>query len=422
MQDTVDVWETQCRSEYQRNVGPNLDLPAKYYTFEMLENAFAFIELHSVSSRLNPFLVLRHGSIADGNTVVLARNDNNPRSSAGDARLSYKLSRGHKYTIEATLAAAPLTGSAAGEFRLEMTLMPIGFEVWPAVELKVGLVILEFGPTMLEFGHQQDHTVAYRINIPTATPTPTPTPLPAHHTPVPTPTPIGDTLPYIGVRVATAVPVAAQTWNHAVATPWPHVVICEEGSILDVSAKVGCDDRNTDGKIIIIEVGKGVKTQYQGDLTGLDGYLFGNDCGKGVACVKPYPMEVQNLSYLFGNLGDGHLKDLQILIEQPAYGFSKKKGVPPSHPRCVWTNNPLKHGASTIEGGENGTFCHLPAMMMHEFGHTFGLADLYEYPNRYTGYLMDDYNVAVAPTPTIPILDIEYVYGIYDIEHSAGPH
>ena len=61
---------------------------------------------------------------------------------------------------------------------------------------------------------------------------------------------------------------------------------------------------------------------------------------------------------------------------------------------------------------------------MHEFGHTVGLSDLYEYPDdrdRYLGSIM------MSPQDTkeitsIPDFDKEYIKQVYRNEHGAKPH
>ena len=47
--------------------------------------------------------------------------------------------------------------------------------------------------------------------------------------------------------------------------------------------------------------------------------------------------------------------------------------------------------------------------MMHEFGHTAGLDDLYKYPNQYPNYLMSYSGKKLS----IPILDIRYINQVY---------
>ena len=63
-------------------------------------------------------------------------------------------------------------------------------------------------------------------------------------------------------------------------------------------------------------------------------------------------------------------------------------------------------------------FEYLPSIMMHEFGHTLGLTDLYEYPGQYPGYLMTSNEKQTA----IPAKDINYVEQVYRNGHGTEPH
>ena len=82
---------------------------------------------------------------------------------------------------------------------------------------------------------------------------------------------------------------------------------------------------------------------------------------------------------------------------------------------------------------------YLPMTMIHEFGHTAGLDDLYKYQIEsptptpvYPGYLMDndwprypDYLMTISsgtPRPVIPQKDIEYLEQVYRNEHGSEPH
>ena len=205
--------------------------------------------------------------------------------------------------------------------------------------------------------------------------------MPPTRTPVPTPTPFIGPLPFAtatptplpdpGVVVPTAIPVAAKAWNRAVATPWPRVLFCKAGS---------CGSRNSDGRRVVIDVVDGGVDKTASLLN-----LTNSSCGTLAACVKPDPiLFVLNLN----PTGNGHLGNLSMLIEQPAWHYD---AVSRTHTRYVWTDKVGDHNIpADLRDGTQGRFRYLPGLLMHEFGHTAGLEDLYkpEYGSRYTGYLM----------------------------------
>ena len=86
---------------------------------------------------------------------------------------------------------------------------------------------------------------------------------------------------------------------------------------------------------------------------------FNTDCGTGYACVK------------IGNEDtyDGHLEDLAVVFEEPAY----HEGT-----RIYWTNNSSLNNQPYTDppGVVIGTWFHAKRIMIHELGHTLGIADL----------------------------------------------
>ena len=87
-----------------------------------------------------------------------------------------------------------------------------------------------------------------------------------------------------------------------------------------------------------------------------------------------------------------------------------------THTRYVWTSDPRQHGVELSEGekaeagGANSGYTHqwlyAPWLVMHEFGHTAGLTDLYKYEG-YSGYLMNDYSTYRAKA--LAGLDVDYI-------------
>ena len=367
------VWNNSCSSRYQQLQGIG-DIPAKYYIFTLTkDDSHVIVDLAAGSSTtgLDPYLVLWETSASTYFFNDKMTNDDNDEeymrtNPTKDSRIALELPAG-TYTIEATLAEAPPASSTAREF---------------ALDIKVAEVI----PYL---GHQADFTVEYRIGTPVPTPTPTPTPDPLN------PTPPSPQLPNAAVIIPTAIPDAAEAWNDAVSTSWPHVLMCEEGN---------CGSRNTDKKWVVVDVVDGSVHKTSSLLNPLN-----TSCGYGTACVKPSPiLSVWNLD----PPGNGHMGNLSMLIEEPAWL---------GETRAVWTDVPSLHDDEVrLRDGTKGVYRHALAVVMHEFGHAAGLDDLYkeEYGGKYPGYVMED----ERETTSIPDLDRDYLRQVYRNEHGAKPH
>ena len=237
-------------------------------------------------------------------------------------------------------------------------------------------------------GHQQDHTVMYELGTGTST----------------------------GV-ISESIQVAARAWNDSsLGTSWPNLLICEEGSH-------GCASLNTDGHKVTIQVAD----------------QWSPGCGPYIsACVRPKTIAADEAFHTFNkhtkegtNPGKSapwqHMKDLHMIIDDPAqkYDITTKKYTP-----VLWTRDYTLDNTNEPTGE---LWIYLPGLVMHEFGHTLGLADLYNYPG-HPGYLMTDNRVIAdtmkagghhpsrAPAPAIPRKDIDYVRQVYRNGHGTEPH
>ena len=157
---------------------------------------------------------------------------------------------------------------------------------------------------------------------------------------------------------------------------------------------------------------------------------FGDaDCGANIACVKPRGAGDVGAFVNFGlNGGESapwqHMENLTMVIEDPPWRYNEENDV---HTEYEWTNNRSQHG-NLVAPGMSKTYRYLPSVVMHEFGHTLGLTDLYNYTG-YSGYLMDDSHWWLTSSPPltslhppIPRLDIDYVKQVYRNEHGTQAH
>ena len=234
-------------------------------------------------------------------------------------------------------------------------------------------------------GHQEDHTVMYELGTGTFT-----------------------------SEISQSIVAAAKAWNDSsVGTSWPDLRICKKGSS-------GCESRNTDGHKVEIKV--------VGRL----------GCGDDIACVPHTKGEAFLTFYKDGGKSAPwqHMEDLEIRIENPAQIYDRDKQ---ESTIVLWT---LDYTRDNTRTKASDLRIYLPGLVMHEFGHTFGLYDLYEYSGdtydydnniypEYPGYLMTDHHVIAdtmtkagsrMPTPVLPRKDIDYVREVYRNGHGTEPH
>ena len=219
--------------------------------------------------------------------------------------------------------------------------------------------------------------------------------------------------------IGLAIPQAAAAWNTAVNSGWPNVFVCTDSG----SAALQCGSKNTDGFQTTIKTASGAAGPGRGSTTpvadtgvdnqvvqaitkavgGLSNFFaspvigrlssafinklvaneFGHtDCGLSTACVRPKGnLDIEAYVRYFVDEGKSapgqHMRNLEMVIEDPAWSYG---GNPAKHTKIRWTLNRHRDGDPILTTDEE--YRYLPAVVMHEFGHTLGLADLYLEPSR----------------------------------------
>ena len=141
------------------------------------------------------------------------------------------------------------------------------------------------------------------------------------------------------------------------ATLTPGITFCEFN---------GCGTSNSDGGVVTINVVDGSPGQPQ-------------VCGDGLACVT------------YGPANGAHRINVTMLIEQPVYASGQQ---------FYWTNDD-----GVVNGA--GPWVYLPGVVMHEFGHTWGLWHPHPTPGL---SIMGPANNAALPSSD----DVEAMHAVND--------
>ena len=219
-------------------------------------------------------------------------------------------------------------------------------------------------------GHQADHTAQYRIG---RQPDPRKPENPQHYDPQ--------------VRIPAGISEAVIQWNaSSAATGSPGLQICE----------LPCQGRLNDNKVITIDASNS-----------------NSACGEGLAGIK-YPSGRFDSS--------GHKVHQNMVIESPAKsGYRGGRTV-------LWTNDIRLHDVLPVgyDLSSRAIYFYFPHAVLHEFGHTFGLADLsnHGYFSDLQGSIMR-YREGVFTS--LPSADVTYLREVYTnhTAHTTGannPH
>ena len=236
----------------------------------------------------------------------------------------------------------------------------------------------------------------------------------------------------LNTDIPAAIAAAASAWNRAVGSTNPRLLFCKDDSARNNANEclVSGTDKNRDNTDVLINVVSGNNSGWihRQDAV-LPAILGANHCGSTYACVKPrgFASQLQFLANIdklrWLPINEKHLLDLTMVIEEPAWSYSsgteRFTGI-------FWTDDASKHldPVNPTERQEipglNPSFAYIwiyaPGVVMHEFGHTAGLTDLY----RFTGYP----NYLMGParnydSTSIPSEDKAYIRQVY---HNHSPH
>ena len=179
----------------------------------------------------------------------------------------------------------------------------------------------------------------------------------------------------------------AAKWNRAANGI---VELCERGT---------CGG-SSDGRVMPVRVLAGSKQSQ--DTATFDGWTDSTgrqiiDCGSTTACV------------LYNYDRNNHITRVEMRIENPAWQYDALGTATP----VQWTNRRTLHN-KVIDGK---LVRYLPATVLHELGHSFGLDDLRWIGSPFTGYLMHEADKHTS----VPLTDQAYLFQVYR-HHMADGH
>ena len=241
----------------------------------------------------------------------------------------------------------------------------------------------------------------------------------------------------------TAIAIAATVWNRTIASESPryHAAVCEknvgecsQAVVHPVSPASDSSDQRTTPKLNLdddyttIRVVVGNVRNIRDIGHPLSGTVY-SDCGSASACVVDHIPSQFELSK--------HLRGIDMRVEDPAYVFypvhdEQGNVVIRRSARVYWVNDESYIGTEKVNGKEVGKWryrmCHadiavapgsaycawryLPGVLMHEFGHTFGL--IHHDLNTYKGVMAYGY-MYTSPTS----VDMGHMRSIY-ADHSPN--
>lgn len=266
-------------------------------------------------------------------------------------------------------------------------------------------------------GHQQDHTIKYkigRVQPPRTSPQPT--------------NPVEDPATVLEVALSRS----KTKWNQAVSFSSPRVLFCKDDTARGNANEclIGGIEKNTDNEDVFVNIEEGGNSGIPGHPDRVAPWFATvlplPHCGNTYACVKPNGL-IRWIPTIFKWLPvvGGHMQDMKLVMEESAWSYTGGF-INGTFIRRYWTNTSSLHNdLLTVDeirdtpGAKQGDrWANATGVMMHEFGHTAGLTDLYNFDiggvRGYSDYMMrSNYGVS-----SVPLVDRAYIRQVYDGHNS----
>ena len=213
-------------------------------------------------------------------------------------------------------------------------------------------------------GHQADHTAYYRN---------------------------GTFAPTAQTAIKKHIHDAAKAWNTAISEH--DLLICNDLLPTTNPDRIPCNGQNSDGYTTTVKSVETTETTWTGG------------CRTSFACVTNIDLH----GLLPGVLGK-HRGDMDLVLESPGFSCDEDDDGCDRAIKYLWLDNPSKH-FMFVNGTDDlrGYYAYPLYVLVHEFGHLFGLPDFYKYDE----WENSDAVMKTSSRSTISNDDLNQLYAIY---------